>query len=128
MKVSYFMVTPGRAQAFTVSTRPRSSATPAKPSLDGLVALIRVIALSTRMALSTFLTQAPPILALVVHPMITHVVELAGAIGVEHGRRMVLLKVEGRARLPCGGELLVEELGLGLNAVVLVVVPWVPPV
>ena len=137
------MDTPGMAHAFSDSTRclrlarietpPVLTATVevlgAKPSLgDRGIALVGIVASSTTMALSACRAQAPPILALVGHPVVADVVELAGAIGVKHGRRMVLLKVEGRARLPCGGEFLVERLGLGLNAFVLVVIPWVPPV
>ena len=107
--VSYLMDTPGMAHAFSDSTRclrlarietpPVLTATVevlgAKPSLgDRGIALVGIVASSTTMAFSACRAQALPILALVGHPMVANVVELAGAIGVKHGRRMVLLKVE----------------------------------
>merc|ERR1711965_419919 len=103
MNDAYLIPHPGRAVAPLSSTTARSSARRATPPENSLVdlgvAAVRVIALSTRMALSTLGALADAAGPLVRDPLVADVIALARTVGVEVVRAVGLAGVEEPADL-----------------------------
>ena len=132
MNDAYLIPHPGRAVAPLSSTTARSSArraTPPESSLVDLgVAAVRVIALSTRMALSALGALADAAGPLVRDPLVADVIALARTVGVKVVRTVGLAGVEEPADLLA----VRSELAIVFDssfALVFIVAdgPWAPP-